>query len=127
MPVYWLPTIKQVDDQNNISTPKNRWFTLSCRGAKIFSKFDLRYGYHQVRIDEEDISKSVFMTRYGHYEFVMIPFGLTNAPSTFMRMMKINFSNYLDKFKMVFISYILIYSKNQEKYNEHLRIVLQVL
>ena len=67
------------------------------------------------------------MTRYGHYEFVMIPFGLTNAPSTFMRMMKINFSNYLDKFKMVFISYILIYSKNQEKYNEHLRIVLQVL
>ena len=67
------------------------------------------------------------MTRYGHYEFVMIPFGLTNVPSTFMHMMKINFSNYLDKFKMVFTSYILIYSKNQEKYNEHLRIVLQVL
>ena len=93
----------------------------------IFWKLDLRLGYHQVRIKDEDIFKTTFRTCYGHYEFVVIPFGLTNAPAMFMCLMKNILSNYLDKFVVVFIDDILIYSKNGQEREEHLRIVLQVL
>ena len=96
-------------------------------GAKIFLKIDLRSGYHQVRIRDENIPKTAFRTRYGHYEFVVIQFGLTNAPANFMCMKKNIFSKYLDKFVLVFIDNILVYSKNKEEHEEHLRIVLQVL
>jgi hypothetical protein len=96
-------------------------------GAKIFSKFDLQSGYHQVRIKEEDIKRTNFRTRYTHYEFVVIPFGLTNTPATFMFLMNNIFSQYLDKFVVVFIDNILVYSKTKEEHDEQLRIVLQTL
>ena len=85
------------------------------RGAKVFSKIYLRYGYHQVRIKDEDIQKTTFRTRYRHYEFLVVPFGLTNAPSTFMCLINSVFSKYLDKFflfsSMTFI-FILRMKKN---------------
>ena len=90
------------------------------RGAKVFSKIDLRSGYHQVRIKDEYIHKTTYRKRYGHYEFVVVPFGLTNAPATFMCLMNSVFSRYLDKF-------VLVYSKNEEEHEEHLRLTLILL
>ena len=93
-------------------------------GAKIFSNIDLRSRYHQVHIRNEDIHKSAFQTRYGHYEFVVMSFGLTNAPANFMWTRNNIFNKYLDKFVLVFIDDILVCSKNKEEHKEHLRIVL---
>ena len=95
-------------------------------GATVFSKIDLRSGYHQFRIKDEDSFKTAFKTRYGHYEFVVMPFGLTNAPTIFMCLMNNVMYKYLDKFLVMFIDDILIYSKTEE-HNEHLKIVLQEL
>ena len=97
------------------------------RGAKVFSKIDLRCGYNQVRINDEDIHKTTFETRYGNYKFVVVPFGLTNAPATFMCLMNSVFSRYLDKFVISFLDDILIYSKNEEEHEENLRSTLQLL
>ena len=107
---YPIPSIDDLFDQ--------------MRGVKVFSKIDMRYGYHKVIIKDEDIHKKTFRTRYGHYLFVVVPFNLTNAPATFMCLMNSVFSRYLDKFVLVFLDEILIYSKNEEEHAEHLRLIL---
>jgi hypothetical protein len=97
------------------------------KDAKIFSKIDLKSGYHKVRIKEEDINKTTFRIRYGHYEFTVVPFGLSNAPIVFMCLMNGVFREYLDKFFIVFLDDILVYSKSEEEHEHHLRMVFQVL
>ncbi|GAU35775.1 hypothetical protein TSUD_61360 [Trifolium subterraneum] len=96
-------------------------------GACVFCKIDLRSGYHQIRVKTEDVPKTAFRTRYGHYEYTVMPFGVTTAPGVFMEYMNRIFHSFLDKFVVVFIDDILVYSKSEEEHKEHLRIVLQVL
>src|SRR5207237_9894001 len=96
-------------------------------GAKVFSKIDLRPGYHQIKIREEDVPKTAFSTRYGLYEYLVMSFGLTNAPAFFMYLMNSVFMKELDKFIVVFIDDILVYSKDEAEHVEHLQIVLSRL
>ncbi|GJT65393.1 retrotransposon protein, putative, ty3-gypsy subclass [Tanacetum coccineum] len=110
---YPLPRIDNLFDQ--------------LQGSRVYSKIDLRSGYHQLRVREEDISKTAFRTRYGHYEFQVMPFGLTNAPAVFMDLMNRVCKPYLDRFVIVFIDDILIYSKSRKEHEGHLKLILNLL
>ena len=110
---YPLPRIEDLFDQ--------------LKGAGVFSKIDLRSGYYQLRVKDVDVPKTTFRTRYGHYEFLVIPFWLTNAPTTFMDLMNRVFRPYLDQFVVVFIDDILVYSRDEQEHKQHLKIVLQTL
>ena len=110
---YPLPQIDDLFDQ--------------LRGAWVYSKIDLCTGYHQLRVREVDILKTAFRMRYGHFEFIVMPFGLTKAPAAFLDLMNRVFQPYLDRFVVVFVDDILIYSKTKKDHEGHLRIVLQTL
>ncbi|GJW21397.1 putative reverse transcriptase domain-containing protein [Tanacetum coccineum] len=110
---YPLPRIDDLFDQ--------------LQGSSMYSKIDLRSGYHQLRIKEEDIPITAFRTRYGHFEFQVMPFGLTNAPAVFMDLMNRVCKPYLDKFVIVFIDDILVYSKDEEEHGKHLKTILELL
>ncbi|GJS47597.1 putative reverse transcriptase domain-containing protein [Tanacetum coccineum] len=110
---YLLPRIDDLFDQ--------------LQGSSVYSKIDLRSGYHQLRVRDEDIPKTAFRTRYGHYEFQVMPFGLKNTPAVFMDLMNRVCKPYLDKFMIVFIDDILIYSKSKEEHAEHLKLILELL
>ena len=94
---------------------------------QVFSKIDLRSGYHQLKIRGGDVPKTAFRTRYGYYKFMVMPFGLTNAPAAFMSLMNEVFHQYLDRFVIVFIDDILVYSRSREEHERDRRIVLQTL
>ena len=119
--------LKKITIKNHYPLPRIDDLFDQVGEARIFSNIYLWSGYHQVRIHDKNIHKTAFHTRYGHYEFVVMSFGLTNAPTKFMCMMNSIFSKYLDKFVFVFIDNILVFSKSREDHEEHLRIVLQVL
>ena len=116
--------LNEVTSKNKYPLPRIDLLFDQLAGAKVFSKIDLRSGYHQIKIKPEDIPKTTFTTRYGLYEYLVMSFGLTNAPAHFMYLMNSMFMPELDKFVVVFIDDILIYSKNKKEHAEHLRVVL---
>ena len=112
--------LNNVTIKNNYPIPRIDDLFDQLQGASHFSKIDIRSGYHHLRVRHSDIPKTTFKTRYGHYEFVVMSFGLTNAPATFMDLMNILFKQYLDLFVIVFIDDILVYSRSEKEHASHL-------
>lgn len=119
--------LNKVTIKNKYPLPRIDELMDRLQGAKYFSKIDLRSGYHQVRIHNDDVPKTAFRTRYGHFEYLVMPFGLTNAPATFMHLMQLIFAQHLDNFVIVFLDDILIYSKTEEEHLQHIQKVLKLL
>ena len=119
--------LNKVIVKNKYSLPRIDDLFDLLQGSYIFSKIDLRSRYYHLRVKKEDILKTPFRSRFGHYEFLVMPFGFTNAPAVFMDLMNRVFEPYLDQFVVVFIDDILVYSKNKEEHEKHLRVVLQTL
>ena len=119
--------LNKVTIKNKYPLPKIDGLMNQLRGATVFSKIDPRFGYHQIRAQSKDIPNTAFKTHYGHYEYTMMSFGLTNVPSMFMDYMNKIFRPYLNKLIVVFINDILIYSKTNEAHEENFRIVLQIM
>ncbi|XP_019171221.1 PREDICTED: uncharacterized protein LOC109166787 [Ipomoea nil] len=116
--------LNQATIKNKYPQPRINDLFDQLRGAGVFSKIDLRSGYHQLKVADRDIPKTAFNTRYGHYKFTVMPFGLTNAPAVFMDLMNWVFKTHLDDFVIVFIEDILVYSRDKEEHVGHLWIVL---
>src|SRR5277367_2289641 len=119
--------LNKITIKNRYPLPRIEELMDCLAGAQYFTKIDLYSGYHQIRIKKEDVPKTAFRTRYGHYEFLVLPFGLTNAPATFMTLMNDIFRKYLDDFVIVYLNNILIYSKTKEEHLQHVRLVLETL
>jgi hypothetical protein len=119
--------INKVTIKNKYPLPRIDDLFDQLQGAQVFSKIDLYSAYNQLKINEVDISKTAFRTRYRHYVFLVMSFGLINAPAAFMDLINRVFNNFIDKFVMVFLDDILIYSKNKAEHEEHLKAVLQTL
>ncbi|GKE21561.1 putative reverse transcriptase domain-containing protein [Tanacetum coccineum] len=122
---YW--ELNKLTVKNHYPLPRIDDLFDQLQGSSVYSKIDLRSGYHQLRVRDGDIPKTTFRTRYKYYEFQVMPFGLTNAPAVFMDLMNHVCKPYLDKFVIVFIDDILIYSHNEEEHANHLRIILELL
>jgi hypothetical protein len=120
-------SLNEVTIKNKYPLPRIDDLFDQLKGAKYFSKIDLRSSYYQLKIQLSDIPKTAFVTRYGQYEFTVMPFGLTNAPTYFMNLMNNVFMEELEKFVVVFIDDILIYSKSAEEHEQHLRVILNKL
>ena len=116
--------LKRVTIKNRYPMPRIDGLFDQLRGARVYSKIDLRTRYHQLRVRDADIPKTTFRTRYGHFEFTVMPFGLTNAPAAFMDLMHRIFQPYLDQFVVVFVDDILINFQSEWEHEYHLRIVL---
>jgi hypothetical protein len=120
-------SLNEVTIKNKYPLPRIEDLLDQMKGASVFLKIDLRSGYHQLRIQESDIPKTAFRTRYGLYEYTVMSIGLINTPAYFMYLMSKVFMEYLDRFVIVFIDDILVFSKMMEEHEEHLRLVLEKL